>query len=46
MRRAAPFRGAQHRHATMLKSQQPPDEETARDTITRAVKTMFPGGPI
>jgi hypothetical protein len=38
--------GAQHRYVIMIKSQQPADEETARDTITRAVKTMFPGGRI
>lgn len=38
--------GAQHRYVMMIESQQPADEETARDTITRAVKTMFPGGRI
>jgi hypothetical protein len=38
--------GAQHRYVMMIKSQQPADEETARDTLTRAVKTMFPGGRI
>jgi hypothetical protein len=38
--------GAQHRYVMMIESQQPADDETARDTITRAVKTMFPGGRI
>jgi hypothetical protein len=38
--------GAQHRYVMMIESQQPADGETARDTITRAVKTMFPGGRI
>ena len=36
--------GTQHRYVMMIESQQPADEETARDTINPAVKTMFPGG--
>ena len=35
--------GAQHRYLMMIKSQQLADEETARDTITRAVNRMLPG---
>ena len=37
---------AQHRYVMIVGSKQPAAEETARDIITRAVKTMFPGGRI
>jgi len=38
--------GPQHRYVMVIESQQPTDDGTARNTITRAVKTMFPGGHI
>jgi hypothetical protein len=38
--------GPQHRYVMVIESQQPTDDSTARDEITRAVKTMFPGGRI
>jgi hypothetical protein len=38
--------GAQHRYVMIVGSKQPAEQDTARDTITRAVKTMFPGGHI
>ena len=43
MRRAAPFRVAV---MCVVGSKPPAEEETARDTIARAAKTMFPDGRI
>ena len=38
--------GAQYRYVMVIESRQPTDDSTARNTITEAVKTMFPGGRI
>ena len=38
--------GADHRYIMVIQSLQPSDDATARDTITRAVKTIFPNGRI
>ncbi|HTX97064.1 MAG TPA: hypothetical protein VME67_20810 [Mycobacterium sp.] len=38
--------GADRRHIMVVQSLQPSDDATARDTITRAVKTIFPDGRI
>jgi hypothetical protein len=38
--------GPQHRYVMVIESQQSADDGTARDTITQAVKTIFPGGRI
>jgi hypothetical protein len=38
--------GADRRYVMAIGSMQPTDDGTARDTITQAVKTMFPGGRI
>ena len=38
--------GAQRRYVMVIESRQPTDDSTARNTITEAVKTMFPGGRI
>ncbi|BBY79221.1 LppW family protein [Mycolicibacterium pulveris] len=38
--------GPNHRYVMAIGSMQPTDDVTARDTITQAVKTMFPGGRI
>ncbi|OBH28742.1 hypothetical protein [Mycobacterium sp. E1319] len=38
--------GADRRYIMVVQSLQPSDEATARDTITQAVKTMFPEGRI
>lgn len=38
--------GARHRYVMVIESRQPTDDSTARNTITQAVKTMFPGGRI
>jgi hypothetical protein len=38
--------GADRRYVVVIGSDQPADPAEARDTITRAVKTMFPGGHI
>ncbi|MEE3750323.1 hypothetical protein [Mycobacterium intracellulare] len=38
--------GADHRYIMVVQSLQPSDDATARDTITRAVKTIFPEGRI
>jgi hypothetical protein len=38
--------GPQRRYIMVVESLQPSDDATARDTITQAVKTMFPGGRI
>lgn len=38
--------GADRRYVVVIESLQPSDEDTARATITQAVKTMFPGGHI
>jgi hypothetical protein len=38
--------GADHRYIMVVQSLQPADDATARDTITRAVKTIFPEGRI
>jgi hypothetical protein len=38
--------GADRRYIMVVESLQPSDDATARDTITRAVKTMFPNGRI
>lgn len=38
--------GEDHRYVIALASMQPADETTARNTMTRAVKAMFPGGRI
>ena len=38
--------GADRRYIMVIESLQPSDDATARDTITRAVKTIFPNGRI
>ncbi|MGE2814537.1 hypothetical protein ACQI5H_05235 [Mycobacterium heidelbergense] len=38
--------GADHRYIMVVQSLQTSDDTTARDTITRAVKTIFPNGRI
>jgi len=38
--------GPDHRYIMVIESLQPSDDATARDTITQAVKTMFPNGRI
>jgi Beta-lactamase len=38
--------GPDRRYVMVIGSMQPTDEATARETITQAVKTMFPGGRI
>jgi hypothetical protein len=38
--------GADHRYVMVVQSLQTSDDTTARDTITRAVKTIFPNGRI
>ncbi|BBX44019.1 hypothetical protein GCM10009641_68810 [Mycobacterium cookii] len=38
--------GADRRYVMVIESLQPADDATARDTITQAVKTMFPAGRI
>lgn len=38
--------GADHRYVMVVQSLQPSDDATARQTITQAVKTMFPSGRI
>jgi hypothetical protein len=38
--------GADRRYVMVIGSMQPGDDNTARDTITKAVKTIFPGGRI
>jgi hypothetical protein len=38
--------GANRRYVMAIGSMQPTDDSTARNTITQAVKTMFPGGRI
>lgn len=38
--------GADRRYVMVIGSMQPGDDNTARNTITQAVKTMFPGGRI
>lgn len=38
--------GADHRYVMVVQSLQPSDDATARQTITQAVKTMFPNGRI
>lgn len=38
--------GADHRYIMVVQSLQPSDDATARETITRAVRTMFPDGRI
>jgi hypothetical protein len=38
--------GADRRYVMAIGSMQPTDDSTARNTITQAVKTMFPGGRI
>lgn len=38
--------GADRRYIVAIESLQPSDDATARDTITEAVKTIFPGGRI
>jgi hypothetical protein len=38
--------GADRRYVMVIESLQPSDDATARDTITQAVKTMFPSGRI
>jgi len=38
--------GAQYRYVMVIESRQPTDDSSARNTITEAVKTMFPGGRI
>ncbi|BBZ45044.1 hypothetical protein [Mycobacterium parmense] len=38
--------GPDHRYIMVVQSLQPSDDATARDTITRAVKTIFPDGRI
>jgi len=38
--------GSDHRYAVAVASMQPVDEATARETLTQALKTMFPGGQI
>jgi len=38
--------GADRRYVMAIGSMQPTDDRTARNTITQAVKTMFPGGRV
>jgi hypothetical protein len=38
--------GANRRYVMVIGSMQPTNDVTARNTITQAVKTMFPGGRI
>jgi biopolymer transport protein ExbD len=38
--------GPQRRYVTVIESLQPTDEDTARATITQAVKTVFPNGRV
>ena len=38
--------GADRRYVMAIGSMQPTDDSTARNTITQAVKTMFPGGRV
>ena len=38
--------GPDRRYAVAVASMQPVDEATARDTVTQALKTLFPGGQI
>ena len=38
--------GADRRYVMVIESLQPSDDATARETITQAVKTMFPSGRI
>jgi hypothetical protein len=38
--------GSDHRYIMVVQSLQPSDDAAARDTITRAVKTIFPNGKI
>ena len=38
--------GPDRRYVMVIGSMQPADDVTARNTITQAVKTMFPGGRI
>jgi hypothetical protein len=38
--------GPDRRYVMVIGSMQPSDGATARNTITQAVKTMFPGGRI
>jgi hypothetical protein len=38
--------GPQHRYVVVIESLQPTGEDTARETITEAVRTMFPNGRI
>ncbi|MEZ0385033.1 hypothetical protein ACAG20_19120 [Mycobacterium sp. pW045] len=38
--------GADRRYVVVIESLQPSDDATARDTITQAIKTIFPGGRI
>ena len=38
--------GADHRYVMVVQSLQPSDDATARQTITQAVKTIFPNGRI
>jgi hypothetical protein len=38
--------GADRRYVMVIESQQSSDDATARETITQAVKTMFPSGRI
>jgi hypothetical protein len=38
--------GPEHRYVMAISSLEPDDAAAARDTVTRAVKTMFPGGKI
>lgn len=38
--------GPDHRYIMAIESRQPTDDDTARATITQAVKTMFPSGGI
>ncbi|OMC33192.1 hypothetical protein A5739_07420 [Mycobacterium colombiense] len=38
--------GADHRYIMVVQSLQPADDATARDTITRAVRTIFPEGRV
>jgi hypothetical protein len=38
--------GTDRRYVVVIGSLQPTDDATARDTITRAVRTIFPGGHV
>ncbi|MGZ6779394.1 MAG: hypothetical protein ACXVGO_10415 [Mycobacterium sp.] len=38
--------GPEHRYVMAISSLEPDDDDAARQTITQAVKTMFPGGKI